>query len=100
MKKERIQRFAHFAIGGLVIGSIVVAGLGQAVLQLWNWLIPSIFGLPRIGFWQALGLMGLSWILFAGPRGMRPRGPWRRMSPEERARFRQGMRERIKPVTT
>jgi len=62
--------------------------------------MPTIFGLPHIGFWQALGLMGLSWILFGGLRGMRLPGPWGRMSPETRARFRRGMRERSKPIAT
>ena len=45
---------------------IVIAGFGQAVLQLWNLLMPDIFGLHPISFWQAVGLMGLSWILFGG----------------------------------
>jgi hypothetical protein len=84
---------------------IVVAGFGQAVLQLWNWLMPAIFGLHQITFWQALGLMGLSWLLFGGfgmLRGPGYRGHWRHrmaerlesMPPEERERFRQGLAAR------
>jgi len=80
---------------------IVIAGFGQAVLQLWNWLIPSIFGLPAITFWQAVGLLGLSWILFGGWRGPgfrmpRRRGPWDRweqLTPEQRERFRRGLQQ-------
>ena len=85
---------------------IVPAGFGLAVLQLWNSLIPNIFGLRPIGFWQAVGLMALSWILFGG-LGMfrgRPHGSsrwrqrmaarWEQMPPEERAKFREGMRSR------
>jgi hypothetical protein len=56
---------------------IVIAGFGQAVLQLWNWLMPELFGLRPLRFWQAVGLMGLSWILFGGLRGfgmVMPRG--------------------------
>lgn len=34
------------------------------VMWLWNWLIPEIFGLVEIGFWQALGLNMLSSFLF------------------------------------
>ena len=84
----------------LIFIVIVVAGFGSAVLYLWNWLMPEIFGLPAIGFWQALGLLGLSWLLFGGPRGFfGPHGPTggghlRHMSPEERERFRAGMRSR------
>jgi hypothetical protein len=87
---------------GLVL-LIVIAGFGQAVLQLWNWLLPTLFGAPRITFWQAVGLMALSWILFGGWRGMGgQRGPrryglaehWERMSPEEREQFRRGLEAR------
>jgi hypothetical protein len=82
---------------------IVAAGFGQAVLQLWNWLMPGLFGLHTITYWQALGLLCLSWILFGGLRGW-PRGGgywrhrmrerWERMTPEEREKFRAGMQRR------
>ncbi|MCI0511637.1 hypothetical protein L0128_00300 [candidate division KSB1 bacterium] len=38
--------------------------LGVVVMGLWNWLMPPIFGLTRITFWQAWGLVLLSHILF------------------------------------
>jgi Ca2+/H+ antiporter, TMEM165/GDT1 family len=90
-----------------LIATIVIAGFGQAVLQLWNLLMPDIFGLHRITFWQAVGLIGLSWILFGG-LGMfrgRPRRSWRsrvgerlrHMSPEERKRFLDAMEHRCRP---
>ena len=88
----------------LIFGMIVIAGFGQAVLQLWNHLMPEIFGLRPISFWQAVGLMALSWILFGG-LGMfrgRPAGHWRHrmaqrlenMPPEEREKFRAGIDRR------
>lgn len=89
-----------FAFKIFVVLTIVIAGFGSAVLYLWNWLMPAIFGLPAITFWQALGLLGLSWLLFGGPRGFfGPHGRrgarhLRHMSPEERERFRAGMRRR------
>lgn len=49
-----------------LLATIIIAGFGQAVLQLWNHLMPGIFGLPPISFWQAVGLLALSWILFGG----------------------------------
>ena len=80
---------------------IVIAGFGQAVLHLWNWLMPSIFGLQRISFWQAMGLLGLCWILFGqGFLGRPPhrrswrhrmRDRWEQMTPEEREKFRAGL---------
>ena len=41
---------------------------GAVVMALWNWLLPSLFGLPMVTFWQALGLLALSRILFGGVR--------------------------------
>lgn len=103
-----------------VIGLLFFIAVGGAVvLLLWNWLLPPLFGIPRIGFWQALGLLTLCRILFGGfgfrgsPRsgvrghvgdrvaervaermGERVAERMRRMTPEERERFRQGLRAR------
>jgi len=78
----------------LRIALCVVAGigaLGLAVMLLWNWLIPVLFvGVPPIGFWQALGILALSKILFGGFRGggheylRERRQRWAKMTPEER----------------
>jgi hypothetical protein len=73
---------------------------GEVVLLLWNWLLPPLFGLSQITFWQALGILALCRILFGGfgfhgssrskfRRRMADR--WEQMTPEERERFRQGM---------
>lgn len=78
-------------------GAIAIAGFGSAIWQLWNWLMPSLFGLPLIGFWQAVGLMALSWLLFGGWRGAggfrrhRRRGHGRALTEEERERIRCSM---------
>jgi hypothetical protein len=34
------------------------------VQLLWNWLMPIIFGLPKISFWQTVGLILLINFLF------------------------------------
>lgn len=34
------------------------------VMWLWNWLMPVIFGLPTLTFWQSLGLLTLCSFLF------------------------------------
>lgn len=49
----------------------VTALFSLCVMLLWNWLLPSIFGLPLITFWQSLGLLLLSKLFFGGfgPRG-------------------------------
>jgi hypothetical protein len=82
---------------------VAVTVMSFVVMSLWNWLMPALFGLKAIGFLQALGLIVLGKILFGGFRGGPfggPRGHWRRrmaerweqMTPEEQAKFRDGMR--------
>src|SRR5436305_15128385 len=102
MRAKWIGRISMVAIFVL----IVIAGFGQAVLQLWNLLMPDIFGLHPITFWQAVGLMALSWLLFGGLGMFRGRPlyatHWRhrmaerlqQMPPEERERFLHGLRRR------
>jgi hypothetical protein len=57
-----------------LIIAIVLAGFGNAVRYLWNNVIPTIFALPAISYWQAVGLLCLSWILFGSWRAF-PRFP-------------------------
>jgi hypothetical protein len=91
----------------VIILIIVIAGFGTGVYHLWNWLMPTLFRLPAITFWQGVGLLALSWLLFGGWRGLHGRGgrlggPWRRgahgrwegMTPEEREKFRELIRGR------
>ena len=88
--RRKLLWVAPLALGALVL---FVAIGGEVVLQLWNWLMPSIFGWRQITFWQALGILALSRILFGGFAG-HGFARSRRMTPEERERFRQRMRER------
>lgn len=81
--------FAPLVILGIV--AFVFIG-GHLVLQLWNWLLPPLFGFPEVNFWQALGLLALCRILFGG-FGWRGSGR-SRMTSEERERFRARVRER------
>jgi hypothetical protein len=89
-----------FMVPAVIAGIVLFVGLGGwVVMQLWNWLTPTLFGWPAITFWQALGLLALTRILVGGHglRGGRGRGcgpRWDRMTLEEREKFRQRMRER------
>jgi hypothetical protein len=38
--------------------------LGLPLQLLWNWLMPDLFNLPYISFWQAVGLNLMAAILF------------------------------------
>lgn len=44
--------------------ALIAILLGLPLMLLWNWLMPLIFGLKTITFWQAVGLNVLSGILF------------------------------------
>ncbi len=50
----------------MVKGIAKLAVVGVVVLFLWNWLMPYLFGLPVINYWQSLGLLLLSKIFFSG----------------------------------
>jgi hypothetical protein len=50
---------------------VVIVLFGTVVMMLWNWLLPPIAGLSTtITFFQAVGLLALSRILFGGLGGM------------------------------
>jgi hypothetical protein len=93
-RRRKLLFIAPFAIAGLAL--FVFIG-GEVVLLLWNWLLPPLFGWREITFWQALGLLALCRILFGGRGGQGFRGPSmrHRMTPEERERFRQRIRDRF-----
>ena len=94
-KFVRVLRF-------IVIGLVIATVLSFIVMQLWNHLLPEVVGARTITFWQALGLLALCRILFGGFGWHRPRhyscrnrmgDHFGRMSPEERDRFRQSVRD-------
>jgi len=103
------KRIVSTIIKVLILLPIAISVFGEAVMRLWNWLIPSLFHLSAITFWQGLGLLTLSWILFGGLRGTgagyRRHGRrhvqerWEQMTPEEREKFREWMRGRCGPAT-
>ena len=108
-RRQRLVVIIPAAIAGIALFTFLG---GLVVMLLWNWLTPMLFGWRTITFWQAWGVLALCRILFGGFRlhGGRPRGEIRHrmvdriadrvaerfdaMSPEERERFRQRMRER------
>jgi len=46
---------------------IMIPLIGYIIMLLWNWLMPIIFNLPIITFWQAVGLDILISLLFTNP---------------------------------
>lgn len=78
---------------------LIIAAFSTIVMLLWNWLMPEIFGLATICFWQAVGLFILARIIFGGfgfggrRHAMREhqrnhiREKWMKMTPEQRKEF-------------
>jgi hypothetical protein len=87
---------------------MVILGMtafGFVVMTLWNWLVPLLFAGKTITFWQALGVLLLSRILFGGffrghgGRRFKMVDRWDQLTPEERAKFRAGMLGKFDQMT-
>lgn len=92
--------------GFILIGAAAILLFSFVVMSLWNNVLATVVAVKTITFWQALGILILSKILFGGFRGgggWRGRGgqwnwqmkeKWQTMTPEERERFKQEWRNR------
>jgi hypothetical protein len=82
-----------------ILGILLFVTIGGAVvMQLWNWLLPPLFGFRQITFWQAFGLLALCRILF-GSHGFGRGGARHRMSDRVTARMAERMGERWDKMT-
>lgn len=50
------------------VGIPIAIGMGFAIMGLWNWIMPAVFGLGMITFWQAIGILILGRLIFGGFR--------------------------------
>jgi len=117
-RKTYRRRFLMFPVFALAAALL----LGGAVMWLWNAIIPSVFNVTPLKYWQAVGLLALCRLLFgnfggrmSGPsrwnRNWRDvegntdndkpffggppwRGKWMNMTDEERKQFRDEMKRR------
>ncbi len=90
MRKRRWPRKVLF---GLLAGLLGTAVLGAVVMLLWNAVMPEVFGLAVITFWQAVGLLLLAHILLRGW------GPWHRRWGWRNEHWRRRMEERLAAMT-
>lgn len=54
-RRKFLMILAHIAM--LAVGIVVV-------MLLWNWLMPTLFGIKLVNFWQAAGILILAKVLF------------------------------------
>lgn len=70
LKHKMRGKSAGAIFGWIVLGVIGIVGLailfGFVIMWLWNWLMPEIFGLITITYWQAVGLFILFKLLIGG----------------------------------
>lgn len=95
--------------GFILLATAAVLVFGFVVMSLWNSILVPVLGISTVTFWQALGILVLSKILFGGFKGGRGKwggGPqrhawssemrdkWHNMSEEEREQMKQQWRAR------
>ncbi len=77
----RALRVAGLVVMGVVGAAFFALVFGWLVMILWNWLMPAIFHLGLITYWQAFGVVILAKLIFGAAGGGRhggPRhGPWK-----------------------
>jgi hypothetical protein len=101
----RRNRFLH-GLKIVVLVAVAITVFSFVTMHLWNWVMPAVFGLRTITWLQALALLVLGKILFGGihrhgggccrQREWKHRvaEKWMEMTPEEREKFRAGLRGR------
>ena len=95
-------------IGFTILAIAAAALLGYIVMSLWNNILVEVLHVSVISFWQALGILVLSKILFGsfkGSGGCGGRGgawkkemqeKWHTMTPEQREKIKQEWRNRCR----
>jgi len=93
----------------LVFGVAFVMLFSFIVMSIWNAILPAVLGVKIITFWQALGILVLSKILFSGFGGFHHKREhfknrfrqkmldrWEKMTPEEKQKFKAEMKNRCR----
>lgn len=97
----------------IILGAISLFSF--VVMSLWNTILVPVLHISVVNFWQALGILALSKILFGGFPGRRHHGhrghpglftdkkwrgemheKWRNMTPEEKQKFKENWRDRCR----
>ena len=81
----------------IALATLGIFVFSEVVMLLWNHILPGVLHVGAITFWQAMGILVLSKILFSGFRGRRGMaqrhfkkrmfGQWQNMSEEEKEMF-------------
>ncbi len=93
----------------LVFCTAFVMLFSYIVMRLWNGILPDVIGVKVISFWQAMGILVLSKILFSGFGGFANKkeqfrnrfrqkmlDKWEHMTPEEKQKFKDEWKNRCR----
>ncbi len=93
----------------LVFCTAFVMLFSYIVMRLWNGILPDVLGVKIISFWQAMGILVLSKILFSGFGGFHHKkeqfknrfrqkmlDKWEHMTPEEKQKFKDEWKNRCR----
>lgn len=89
----------------LICVAVFISLFSLIVMSLWNAILPNVLHVTNITFWQAMGILVLSKILFGGFGGwgnknhkfkQKMHEKWHGMNEAEREEFRASMRARWK----
>lgn len=61
---RKVMRVLAYVALGIIAAALFAVVFGFVLKWLWNWLMPDIFGLRQISYWQAFGLLVLAKLLF------------------------------------
>lgn len=64
--KSLVEAIVLIAIG-VVVSAVAVAIYAALFDILWDWLMPSLFGLREITYFEAVGVLAMAWLLFGSP---------------------------------
>lgn len=82
-----------WTVGGIAVGVLFAFLFGWLVMILWNWIMPPVFGLSTITFWQAWGLVVLAHLLFKCGPDHHDHHPFHRHPTPWRDKFKGKLRE-------
>ena len=95
-------RFAKMIILFILIAPLAIFIFGSIVMLLWNNVLVPVLGVHEVTFWQGLGILVLSKILFSsfsgrgGPRRdfWKQKMMWNSMTPEQKEKFKEEWKNR------
>ena len=63
-KVENTVKKVIKVIAMVILGILVFLLANYLLMRLWNWLMPDLFGVGTVSYWQALGIFVLAKLLF------------------------------------